>query len=283
MRLLYVILLSFFYVQTSQAQKGSWVTIRGKVVDSVSKEAVMYATVVIKRDWKSNVLIKGVVTDADGIFEIQVKKQQGVFCIQRLGYMQFQKELSLNVPDIIDLGVIEMQRAHYKLKEITIKPLIEESADEIRYNLKQDPDRDSANMLEMLEKIPILEISPSGKIHIANSTNYVVVRNGKVDAMFAGMQLHEILKKLPAMGFETIRILRNPPLRYGDVDYVLDIVADRSKRVVGAIGYTSGHHHSYEGRTALTASTSFSSEKLRGYIGAVFTKIESPEESTFLI
>lgn len=80
---------------------------------------------------------------------------------------------------------------------VTVKPLVEVTADQITYNLMADPDREKSSLHAILDKVPLIERNIKGDLYIEDEgKKFLVVRNGKTDALFDG-NINDLLKSIP--------------------------------------------------------------------------------------
>jgi hypothetical protein len=239
--------------------------IRGQITDSVTGKPLPYTTVgLLKKE--SGLMVKGVTSDTAGKFVISYQESGSfVLVMQLLGYRPIKKEIILLQAHEINLGKIRMQASPVNLQEVVIKPLIEQTATEIIYNITSDPDRDKSSLQDILKKVPFIQMRPDGSFFVDSpDKKFEVVRNGRKDALFT--DLYFALSKLPATGFTKIKILLEPPKRYGGADYVVNIVTDSTVKVVGAIGSVHDDYSYETNNFTFTPSTTFSSERVRGNV-----------------
>ena len=69
---------------------------------------------------------------------------------------------------------------------------------------------------------------------------FLVLRNGKRDALFSGKNLDEILKAMPAKEYSAVRVKLKPSEKYEGFDYAIDIETDQTTRLVGLVGLVNG-------------------------------------------
>lgn len=258
------------------AQTQALFTIRGQVVDEESGEPLAYATAVLVKFPIIEQILKGVVTNQDGKFELKAAKRNCALIIRNLGYRNFMYELNSEMPEILDLGIIRLKVQPEQLGLVTVKPLVEVSVDEIKYNLLADPDRETASLHAILDKVPMIHRSPAGELYVDEpNKKFMVVRNGKVDALFAG-NLNDILKALPAKGFASVTVLLAPPERYGEYDYVVSIETDKTNGLYGAVGFLEEMNTVNKGRFDSKANVVVSLDKLRMSLAGLFQNTNAP-------
>lgn len=239
--------------------------IKGRILDKETGEPLPYASVFLQKLplWE---LVKGCVSDEQGYFVMSTPSGKQVLSVKYLGYALWSKGIEEGEDTTIDLGNIFLQPSSQELDIVMVKPLVEQSVDKIIYNLSSDPDREKLSLSEILGKVPMIKTLPNGNFFIDSpDKKFLIVRNGKRDALFSG-NVQDILKQLPAMGFSTVRLLLAPPEHYGEYDYVLDIITDKTKRVAGAVGELSGNYESGDNLWRLHPALTFSASKLRGHL-----------------
>ncbi|OAV66804.1 Outer membrane cobalamin receptor protein, SusC/RagA family [Bacteroidales bacterium Barb6] len=113
-RLLYFLLFSFVAwvdVPLALAQKG--IVVRGKVIDSRSKESVIGASVSIRNDKKS----AGTATDLDGVFSISVSALPATIVVSYIGYKQQEIDIYEETNERINIRLVEDLNA---LEEVVV-------------------------------------------------------------------------------------------------------------------------------------------------------------------
>jgi len=257
------------------------IEIKGQLTDSISGSVLPYATVALSKGSDTKI-VKGAITGLDGKFSLIFDGSGSyVFSVRHLGYKNFRRTIELSEPQLLDLGRIALPKSSIMLDELTVKPLVEQSATEIIYNLDQDPDRQTSSLSQILDKVPLVQKRPDGSFYIDSpDKSYVIVRNGRSDALFSD-NLTYVLQKLPAMGFSKIKLSLVPQQRYGNVDYVLNIVTDSTLKVVGAIGSASYSYFFSSNNNFFTPGTTFSSEKLRGSANADYSISSAPGKKNY--
>lgn len=276
MKWLYFCLLYFCQMEWVWAQEQSSFTIRGVVMDGQIRQPLAYATVAVVKFTEIENILKGVVTDKDGKFELKVAKGEYKLIVRNLGYRNYVYELLPGMPDRIELGTISLKVQPEQLGVVTVKPLVEIAADEIRYDLSADPDRETASLHSILDKVPMIRRSPMGDLYVDEpGKKFLVVRNGKTDALFSG-NLDDILQALPAKGFAAISVLLAPPERYGDYDYVVNIETDRNTRLYGMVGNLQEDVALGTGTFDSKAAVVSSLNKLRFSLEGLFRNMNMP-------
>lgn len=279
MRTLIAILLIALMPLFALGQTNEMFTIQGRVVDEETEKPLPWATVAITIFPDVDIIVKGVVTNENGEFKLITPKRQCIVCVRNLGYRNFAKHLSSEMDDSIDLGTIRMKMEPENLAMVTVKPLVEISADEITYNLMADPDRETSTLHAILDKVPLIKRTPMGDLYVGDlNKRFLIVRNGKKDALFEG-NINDILKAIPAKGFATVTVMLAPPEHYGNYDYVVNITTDKNARLYGAIGLVSAEENVSAGTINPEGTLMTSLNKVRANIGVDFTNTNAPKST----
>ena len=78
------------------------------------------------------------------------------------------------------------------LKEVTVtgvRPLIKADLDKFTYNVAYDPDSKSQSILEILRKVPMVNVEGTDQIKVNGSTDFKVYVNGKPNTMMSNMMI----------------------------------------------------------------------------------------------
>lgn len=283
MKICLSILFAFFLYNTTIGQSAKMFVIQGRVIEKDSKEPLPYATVALTQLPDVSRIIKGVVTDGAGHFKLTVPKNTYNLIIRNVGFRNFVKKLTPDMEDNIDLGVIELQVQPEVLGMVTVKPLVEVSADQITYNLMADPDREKSSLYAILDKVPLIERNIKGDLYVEDEKKkFLVVRNGKTDALFNG-NINDLLKSIPAKGFATVTVMLAPPERYGDYDYVVNITTDKTARLYGAVGMIKGMGDVNNGLFGSEAGIMSSLNKVRLNVGVELDSKNAPRRTNSII
>ncbi|MCM1032062.1 MAG: outer membrane beta-barrel protein, partial [Oscillibacter sp.] len=266
-----------------RGQTAGTFVIQGQVVEKDSREPLPYATVALTQLPDIAKIIKGVVTDDTGHFKLTALKNAYYLIVRNVGFRNFVKKLTPDMEDNIDLGVIELQVEPEMLGMVTVKPLVEVSADQITYNLMADPDREKSSLHAILDKVPLIERNIKGDLYVGDEgKKFLVVRNGKVDALFDG-NINDLLKSIPARGFATVTVLLAPPERYGDYDYVVNITTDKSAQLYGAVGMVQGVGQVNDGLFDSDAGIMSSLNKVRLNVSGGLDLKNAPERKNSIV
>jgi hypothetical protein len=201
------------------------VKIRGQVVDSVSQKAISYATVKFFDDKTKDTPLKVGASNEDGHFNLELKSSgQHFLTVEYLGKQPLSKSFSIEDKDI-DLGKIAMSDAPEELDAVKVtaqKPLVKMDLDKITYNLTEDPDAKTNNVLEMLKKVPLVNVDGEENVQLKGSSNFKFYINGKPSSMLAHNQ-KDVLRSMPANTVKNIEVITDPGAKY-DAEGVAGII-----------------------------------------------------------
>lgn len=259
---LLLLLLMLFVSFAGRAQQATPVsyTIKGVLLDSLTQEGEPYATVrIVKKDAPAKAL-KMAVTDTKGKFQEKMNAAPGAYTvlISSIGKTTVVKDFTLQPSEkVVDLGTLYTAEATNELKGIEVvaqKPLVKADVDKIEYNVQDDPDSKSNNILEMLRKVPLVTVDGEDKIKVNGSSSFKIHVNGRPDKMISDNPV-DVLKSMPASTIKHIEVITNPGAKYDaeGIGGILNIVTIGS----GFEGYTatfSGNASNYGGGGSVYAT-----------------------------
>lgn len=197
-----------------QSQTKIPLQISGKILDSLEKKPIDFATVSLKNDKKA--LIKSVVSTKDGSFALpNLTTGNYVMSIIYVGYNTKIIPITLGTESkIFDNILLSASATQLKGLEITAdRPLVKQEIDRIAYDVKADPESKVNNVLEMMRKVPLLSVDADDNIQLQGNSNYKILINGKPSGMME-RNPKDILKSMPASSIEKIEVITTPPAKY---------------------------------------------------------------------
>ncbi|MCX7607325.1 MAG: TonB-dependent receptor family protein, partial [Bacteroidia bacterium] len=214
--------------RSEAALKG---TIRGILRDSVSKEPLPYVSVSLYRGDK---LITGALTDEKGAFTLQeVPIGRYRLRMQPLGYAPTEKivETTPLRPDL-SLGTIYLTETGIELQTVEIqaeKSPIEYQPEKIVYNPERDATVQGGDALDVLRKVPAVNIDLDGRIEVRGSGAVRIYVDGKPSLLFANNP-GDALRAIPSDQIERVELITNPSARYeAEGAVILNIVLKRNR------------------------------------------------------
>ncbi len=129
----------------------------------------------------------------------------------------------------------------------------------------------------------MVEHDAMGKIYVESpEKTFLVLRNGKIDALMPQAKLDDVLRMLPAKGFAKVTVMLDPPKRYENYDYVLNIETDKGVGIFGAAVMTDANAKFSDGDTQFQLGGLISMDRLRFAPGIMFTNKNEPEATSHI-
>ncbi len=206
---------------TSIAQKKDSIglcKISGKIIDSISKEPIEYATLTAFK-MGTNTIVGGAITDSKGQFVIDNLFAGEYYAkIDFIGYKQKQiNNIVLtdnhNTAKVGGLGIVKDIN---NLKEVTVtgsKNFMEMHLDKFVYNVEKDITSQGGVATDVLKKVPQVSVDVDGNVELLGNTNVRVFINGKPSALFDN-NLAEALQTIPASQIKSIEVITSPGAQY---------------------------------------------------------------------
>lgn len=231
-------------------------SINGTIVNE-RNEVVPYATMFLKQQSDSS-LIKGEVSDENGLFEFLDLKPGAYFIqINYLGYSNWTKEIIIAADQEtkLDLGTIQLIPLSSELQTVTVvaeKPFIEKQADKTVVNIENSIIQTGSSLMEVLEKLPGVQVDQDGNIRMRGKQGVIVVIDGKPTGL-GGQDLANLLRGMPSANVQKIEIITNPSAKWDAAGNagILNIVTKKSKQNGSSgtinLSYGQGRYGKYNG------------------------------------
>jgi len=225
-------------------------SLTGTVLDSLSRQPVAYATVVLLPPAPNDKPITGVAADDQGHFAL-TKLAAGDFRLRAsyVGYGTRTLAVTVGVGPTA-VGTLRLPAAAQALGEAVIvgqKPVVEVRPDRLVYNADQDVSNAGGTAQDVLRKAPLLAVDGDGNVKMRGSSNFKVLVNNKPSPTLAS-NLAEALKSIPAEQIKSVEIITTPSAKYdgegtaGIINIVLKKGVDQG--VNGRLGASSGNRNS---------------------------------------
>ncbi|WP_210520756.1 TonB-dependent receptor domain-containing protein [Hymenobacter terricola] len=238
-------------------------SLTGTVLDSLKKEAVPYATVVLLPPAPNDKPITGVAADDNGKFSLtKLAPGPARLRVSYVGYGTQTRAVTITA-GATDAGTFRLPVAGTALDEAVIvgtKPVVEMRPDRMIYNADQDVTNTGGTAADVLRKAPLLAVDGDGKVTMRGSGNFKVLVNNKPSPTLAS-NLAEALKSIPADQIKSVEIITTPPAKYdgegtaGIINIVLKKGVDRGLN--GRVGASGGNRN-----TSLNTALNFKKGKL---------------------
>lgn len=226
-----IIIITLLFLYTRPAVAQSQGVIRGKIVDSLARQALPFATVYLH---KTDAGDRTVLTDKYGAFEI-TGLSLGEYSI-RTGYLNHRSNsITIRIDQqhlVYDLGEIHLNIKSVNLKEVTIlaKNLVTQNIDGLAYHVDNDPMSKSANLFTIMERVPLLSIDANENIKFEGSSSYKILVDGK-PSLIMDRNAKNALKALPANSIDRIQVITSPSGKFYQegITGIINIITKKNK------------------------------------------------------
>ncbi|MEL6986456.1 MAG: carboxypeptidase regulatory-like domain-containing protein [Bacteroidota bacterium] len=238
-------------------------TISGIIVDSDYDIPLEYAT--ISAFDLNETLITGAISDSTGQFNIRLQKGEYKLRFEFIGFSTLDSIIDLSKD--LDLGKIKLKSTAQELEGAVV------TAERSRMTLKLDKQifdvgadivSQGGTANEVLDNVPMVNVSPEGVVSLRGNNSVKVLINGKPSALAD----NNALQGIPASNIARVEIMTNPSAKFeasGTAGVINVILKDESaKNFGGQISASVGNPADYR----LNGSFSKSQEKLT-YFGNV--------------
>ncbi len=186
-------------------------SIKGKIVDKATQQPIEFVDIILSNP--SLEYPKGTITDADGNFELLLKK--GFYVLKGLyvGKELISKDIEIIDKDI-DLGVILVENFQ-QLDEVIItskKKLIERKIDRLVFNVENSSNASQGDALEVLRVTPGVRVQ-NDQITMIGKSNLQVMINDKI-VQLSQEELTNFLKSIASEDIKNIEVITAPPAKY---------------------------------------------------------------------
>ncbi|MDB5003107.1 MAG: Ferric enterobactin receptor precursor [Mucilaginibacter sp.] len=210
------LLISFTAIR-AQNNKGNG-KITGKVIDSVTKQPVDYATISLFKKGAASPF-NGSVTDAKGNFTIDnIAAGEYSIRIDFIGYKVHNTPSIIisNTASSISLGTILLPSSQTQLQAVNVvgkAPIVENKIDKLVYNAANDLTSQGGVALDVLKKVPMVTVDIDGNVELQGSPSIRFLINGKPSSIF-GASLADALQSIPASQIKNIEVITIPGAKY---------------------------------------------------------------------
>ena len=245
---------------TAPVSTGS---LTGVVLDSLKKEPVPYATVVLLPPAPNDKPITGVAADDNGKYTLnKLTPGPARLRVSYVGYGTQTQAITITA-GATAVPAFRLPVAGTALSEAVIigtKPVVEVRPDRMVYNADQDVTNAGGTAADVLRKAPLLAVDGDGNVKMRGSSNFKVLVNNKPSPTLAS-NLAEALKGIPAEQIKSVEIITTPPAKYdgegtaGIINIVLKKGVEQGLN--GRVGGSLGNRNS-----GGNASLNFKTKKL---------------------
>jgi outer membrane receptor protein involved in Fe transport len=237
------------------------VTIKGKVIDKTTKEALPYVNIVV-RDLAEKIITGGI-TNENGLFTVNdIPKGKSVVEVQFIGFKKYSKQINVtNNNNIINLGTILLNEDSASLDEVIIRAetsTIVQKVDRKVINVGKDLTATGTTASELLNNVQSVSVdSQTGNISLRGNENVRVLVDGKPTNISAA----QLLKQIPSTSIKSIELITNPSAKYNPegMSGIINIILNKNANMGfnGSIdtGATASHYVRYNASTNINYKT----------------------------
>ena len=136
-----------------------------------------------------------------------------------------------------------------QLKDVTVtaqRQLIKQELDRVGYDVANDADSKTNNVLTMLRKVPMVSVDASDEIRVNGQQNFKIFRNGHPDPALT-RNAKDLLKAMPASSVKRIEVITEPGAKYDaeGTGVILNIVMADNSTLKGASGMATARCDQY--------------------------------------
>lgn len=187
-------------------------SIKGKIIDKNTKNALPYVNIVIKND---NKIVTGSVTKDDGSFVInQLQAKNYVVEFQFIGYITQTKNVDLTKESNFNFGTIFLVEDVKELKEVQVvaeRSSMVQKIDRKVFNVGKDLIASGTTASEIMNNVPTVSIDPQTKeISMRGNSNVRVLVDGKP----SNVSVEQLLQQIPSASIKQIELITNPSAKY---------------------------------------------------------------------
>ena len=199
-------------------------------------------------DISSKKVINGAVTDATGAFEVN-NMPAGIYAVT-IEFIGYEKKVIdsvlLNGKKSMSLNTIFLSASSGALQDITVTasaPVIENKIDKIVYNAANDITAQGGLALDVLKKVPMVNVDIDGNIELQGNANIRFLINGKPSSVF-GNSVTDALSAIPASQIKSIEVITSPGAKYDaqGTGGIINIILKENKMqgINGSINLSGG-------------------------------------------
>lgn len=274
-----ILIISSLNIFSQQASPLQNVTLKGKIIEKESQQALEYATVVLK-DLKTKKLSGGI-SNADGVFSFDVTTGLYEISFEFIGFTKLVLQ-NQKITANRDFGVISLKPDTENLNEVEIiaeKSTVEIKLDKKIYNVGKDMTVKGGTATDVLENVPSVTVDQDGAVSLRGNDNVTILINGKPSGL-VGMNGTNALKQLPAEAVEKVEVVTSPSARYDaeGTGGIINIILRRSK-ITGFNGSTQLNLGNPD-RIGTNANLNYRTNKFNLFTNSSIDHRESPGKSS---
>lgn len=272
-KVLFGVLFALLQINFTEAQNTAG-RISGTVL-SDSKKPLDGATVLLLVA-KDSVMAGTQLSNPDGSFSFQQLKNGTYFVkITYVGYKNYgSPPVVLDQQKIVQLPVIVLSPNGKTLKEVAVtgqKAYIQQKVDRTVVNVGALLSNTGANALEVLAKLPGVQVDADGNITFKGKSGVIVMIDDKPTYLSA-TTLVTYLRSLPSSSLDQIELMDNPPAKYdaaGNAGVINIKTKKNTLRGLNAI-ISANYSQGYYGRTNESINLNYRTNKFNLFANIAF-------------
>jgi len=190
------------------------------------------------------------ISDIDGTIS-QSLSQPGKYrlVLSYTGMADAERSFEVNdTTTVADLGEITMSESSTVLQGVTVtaqKPLVIKQIDRIGYDVQADPERPTANVSDILRKVPMVSVDADGTIKVNGSSNFKIYKNGRPNNSMS-RNAKDLFRAMPASMIKRVEVITDPGAAYDaeGTSAILNIVTEDNAAIKGVLGNVNVNYFS---------------------------------------
>ena len=194
------------------------------VIKNTAGDGVADVNIFVSNVEQRNISFASSISNTNGTYSLSFKTETDSVCISVSG-MNVKptfivcKNKSQNIDIIVEEKVHDIDEFVVKADPNCVKNL----NDGIVYNLAKDKYAKEDNLLNALNRVPMLMVSSDGNINVAGKNSYVIYLNGKPYNV-ANAEPAQVLRSIPSSNVKQIEVVTRPGHRFGESAPVINII-----------------------------------------------------------
>ncbi|MFD2874186.1 outer membrane beta-barrel protein [Mucilaginibacter ximonensis] len=235
-------------------------SLKGKISDE--QKLPLPSAIIRLKQLPDSTLYKSAVADTAGLFTLTaIQPGNYVLMVSSVGYQTFMASVGVSNNQTMDFSLKSSQST---LKEVAIRstvPLFEKQIDRTVVNVEQNIANTGINALELLKKIPGVQVSSDGQVTLNGKSGVNITIDGRTTFLSAD-DLASLLTNTPSSDIQKIEIMTNPSAKYdaGGAGGIINIIRKKNTKsgFNGNVTASSGlgpHYSRYNSSLVLNFKT----------------------------
>ncbi len=234
-------------------------TLKGTIIDTETREPLMFASVVLNNE-RDSTMVSGAITTEEGSF-IMEELPPGMYYIT-INFVGYPRQhfnsirITFREPEY-DMGVIEVSPSAQMLGEVTVeaaRSLMETGLDRRVINVGQELTSIGGTGLDIMQNIPSVAVDFDGNISLRGSGNVTILIDGRPSTL-TGLSGSEALEQIPSEMIERVEVITNPSARYNPegTSGIINVVLKQQRKpgYNGMLSLNAGTAGRYNGSATL--------------------------------